>query len=134
MLSTVIYSGSFFLAIVGLVLFLVGVLTKELAGLEQMILFQSIFIGLLFSKEKVNMAVLSLKGFQYALAIQLPSSDLSKSSSSGYFLDTNQQSMTGYYIINFFLFLLPLCALIFLLYRLKHKNFPYKAEIGKHLE
>jgi hypothetical protein len=134
MLSTVIYYSSLVLSLFGLVLFLIGAFTKELAGLEQMLLFQSIFSVLLFSDEKVTMAVLSLKGFKYALGVQLPDSLAMSSSSSGYFLETSSHTMAGYYTINFFLFLVPLGALVCLLYRLKHKDFPYKAEMGKHAE
>jgi len=56
----------------GLLLALLGAFTKELAGLEQLILFQTIFCGLLFRGEKATLAVLSLQGFKYSLGVQFP--------------------------------------------------------------
>ena len=54
------------LSFVGLVFLLLGLFTKELAGLEQMLLFQTIFASLLFSPDKITLPVLSLSGFRYS--------------------------------------------------------------------
>lgn len=96
-----------------------------------MVLFQTIFTALLFSEAEVTRPILSLLGFKYSLAISLPDTSL-MASSSGYLLESNNQNLTGYYIINFLLYLLPLLGFAFLLYKLRHKNFAFKAEIGRH--
>ena len=57
------------LSLVGLVLFFIGLFSKELAGIEQMILFQTIFILLVFDEKASTLSRAALGGFKYSLVL-----------------------------------------------------------------
>ena len=79
--------------------------------------------------------MLALGGFHLSLGIKLPPSGLSgTASTSNYLLETSEYTLTHYYIFNFLLYLIPLVALFFLIYKLKYKSFPFKMERGRHAE
>jgi hypothetical protein len=132
--SKILFYGSTMLSLLGLVLLLLGAFTRELAGLEQMVLFQTIFADLLFSGQKVTRAVLSMRGFQYSLGLKIPLSFAEGANTSDYLLEVSGQAMADYYLVNFLLYLLPLASLFYLLYKLRYKSFPFKNERGRHAE
>lgn len=96
-----------------------------------MVLFQTIFSVLVFREGEITQPMLALQGFKYSLALGLPDGSVMVSS-SGYLLEITNTNLSGYYLINFLLYLLPLLGFICLLYKLKHKSFAYKAELGRH--
>ena len=91
-----------------------------------MLLFQTIFVSLLYSEEKVTMAVLALRGFKYSLGMQIPMNYSLEGDTSSYLLDTVGYNLFSFYVVNFLLYVLPLLALLFLLYKLKYRHFPVK--------
>ena len=57
-----------------------------------------------------------------------------KIGSNGYIIETAGETMLSYYLFNFILYAIALASLVFLLYKLRYKDFPFKMERGKHAE
>ena len=83
-----IYYGSLIVSLIGIGLFILGAFTKELAGLEQMILFQTIFALVIFTDQKLTMPLLSLRGFKYSLGMKMPDDSGMEADTNGYIVST----------------------------------------------
>jgi len=99
-----------------------------------MVLFQSIFVNAMFDGSSPTLVKAALSGFKYSLAIWFSGLKGDFLGCEQFLLDTEFLKATSSFLLNFALFFIPFLSIIFLLYRLKHKYFPFKQERGRLLE
>ena len=131
-MAQLLYAWSSALGVCALCIMVFGTFGKELAGLDQAVLCQNVFMLLIFYQGRLNLPLLSMGGLKYSTGLHFSDSLVALNQGQSYGLQLDSSSFLYNCNLNLAAYVLPLAlSFVILLYKLRYKHLPAKRDLAQ---